>query len=81
MKGLAEQTGFRLGRIVILVGAVVLMPWLPLHERPGIGTLSNVVVVGLARRGHSLRLMRTGIEVSVLAAGIDQSRSGVWRRR
>jgi uncharacterized membrane protein YczE len=121
-QGLAEQTGFLLGRIVILVGAVVLILWLPLRQPPGIGTLSNVIVVGLAvdaaltllpnprgffiraaflvtgivangaatalyigaglgpgprdglmtglaRRGHSLRLMRTGIEVSVLAAG------------
>lgn len=121
-QGLAQQAGWRLGRVVIGVSAVVLLLWIPLRQRPGLGTVSNVVVIGLvvdttlamlpapeglpvraallvggiglngvatglyigagfgpgprdglmtglARRGHSLRLVRTGIEVAVLAIG------------
>jgi uncharacterized membrane protein YczE len=47
-QGLAGQTGLRIGWIVIIVGAVVLVLWIPLRQRPGIGTISNVIVVGLA---------------------------------
>ena len=121
-QGLARRTGLGLGTIVILVGAIVLALWIPLRERPGIGTVSNVIVVGLAvdaalavlpepealplqilcmvsgivlnavatalyigaglgpgprdglmtglaKRGYSIRLVRTVIEVVVLLAG------------
>ena len=47
-QGIAVQTGLSLGTVVILVGAVVLLLWLPLRERPGVGTVSNIVVIGLA---------------------------------
>ncbi|MGH2699250.1 MAG: YczE/YyaS/YitT family protein [Actinomycetota bacterium] len=47
-QGLAERTGMGLGTIVIGVGAVVLALWIPLRQRPGIGTVANVIVVGPA---------------------------------
>jgi len=47
-QGLAERSGVRFGWIVIAVGAVALLLWIPLRQRPGLGTLSNVVVIGLA---------------------------------
>ncbi|WP_369125648.1 YczE/YyaS/YitT family protein [Catenulispora rubra] len=47
-QGLARHTGLPLGRVVIIVGALVLLAWIPLRQRPGFGTASNVVVVGLA---------------------------------
>jgi len=47
-QGAAERTGFSFGTVVIVVGALVLLAWIPLRQWPGIGTLSNVVVVGLA---------------------------------
>jgi uncharacterized membrane protein YczE len=109
--------------VSVLVGAAVLLLWIPLRQRPGIGTVSNVVVVGLtaslslhllptpslmalrltylvggivlcgiasglyigarlgpgprdglmtglAARGLSIRLARTGIEVVVVVAGV-----------
>jgi uncharacterized membrane protein YczE len=46
-QGVAQRTGLRFGWVVIAVGAVVLLIWLPLRQRPGLGTVSNVVVVGL----------------------------------
>lgn len=47
-QGLARHVGGTIGQWSILVGAVVLLGWIPLRERPGIGTVSNVVVIGLA---------------------------------
>jgi len=47
-QGLARQLGWSLGVVTIVVGALVLLAWVPLRERPGLGTVSNVVVIGLA---------------------------------
>jgi uncharacterized membrane protein YczE len=122
-QGLAELTGLSIGVVSIIVGAVVLLLWIPLRQRPGLGTVSNVFVVGLAmdgtlalvpdahalavriplvlggvllngaatglyiaarfgpgprdglmtglhqRTGRSIRLMRTAVEVAVVATG------------
>jgi uncharacterized membrane protein YczE len=46
-QGLSRRLGWSLGSVTIVVGALVLLAWIPLRERPGLGTLSNVVVVGL----------------------------------
>jgi uncharacterized membrane protein YczE len=121
-QGLSRTFGLAIGTWTILVGVAVLLLWIPLRQRPGIGTISNVIVVGavmnlvlghvhaphaltwriaclvagvfccgvatgayigaglgpgprdgvmtgLAARGHSIRIVRTGIEVTVLAVG------------
>ena len=122
-QGLVERSALSFGTIVILVGAAVLMLWIPLRQKPGFGTLANIVVIGLAvdaslavlpeisslplrwalliasiilsgvaggayigaglgpgprdglmtglvrRTGWSLRRVRTGIELTVLAVG------------
>jgi uncharacterized membrane protein YczE len=121
-QGLARSVGISIGLSTVLSGAVVLALWFPLHQRPGIGTVANVIIVGLsldvalslipvaigmparwafllggivmngiatgayigagmgagprdglmvglAGRGHSLRLIRTLIEVTVLLVG------------
>jgi uncharacterized membrane protein YczE len=121
-QGLAEHTAISIGGWSIIVGAFVLLLWIPLRQRPGLGTVSNVVCIGLAidaslmlleepsglalrigyllagialnavatalyigarlgpgprdglmtglaRRGHSVRVVRTGIEATVLAVG------------
>jgi uncharacterized membrane protein YczE len=47
-QGLSRRLGWSLGSVTIVVGALVLLAWIPLRERPGLGTLSNVVVVGVA---------------------------------
>ena len=121
-QGLARQTGLAIGTWVVIVSGAVLLLWIPLRQRPGVGTLLNAVLigvtmnvvlerfpqphaiglrwacliggillcgvatgayigaglgpgprdglmVGLANRGHSLRLMRTLIEITVLVIG------------
>jgi uncharacterized membrane protein YczE len=121
-QGVARLLGVQIGWVVIATGAVVMLAWIPLRVRPGIGTLSNIVVVGLvvnaaldvlpspgtiavraaflalgvlangfstglyigaglgpgprdglmtglARRGLSIRLARTAVELAVLVVG------------
>jgi uncharacterized membrane protein YczE len=121
-QGLARRTGLAVGTCVIVVGVVVLLLWIPLRQRPGFGTLCNVVgigavinlvlplmprspnlatsvvllvsavvlngvatgayigaglgpgprdglMTGYAARGHSIRVVRTAIELTVVAAG------------
>jgi uncharacterized membrane protein YczE len=47
-QGVARRTGLRFGWVVIAVGVAVLLLWIPLRQRPGIGTISNAIVIGLA---------------------------------
>ena len=121
-QGLARHSSLAIGTWAILVGIAVLLLWIPLRQRPGIGTVSNVILVGLtmdlvlghvhaphamaariaclvcgvfltgvatgayigaglgpgprdglmtglAARGHSIRVVRTGIELTVLVIG------------
>jgi uncharacterized membrane protein YczE len=118
-QGLSRTFGLAIGTWAILVGVAVLLLWIPLRQRPGIGTLSNVgatmdvvlghvdaphalaariaclvcgvflngiatgayigaglgpgprdgLMTGLAARGHSIRVVRTGLELTVLATG------------
>jgi uncharacterized membrane protein YczE len=121
-QGLSHHTGIEIGTVSIIVGFVVLLAWIPLGERVGIGTMLNVLIIGLtidlllvvlptdppmavrvaflavgtflfgpgsgfyigarlgpgprdglmtalAARGHSVRVVRSLIEVSVLAVG------------
>jgi uncharacterized membrane protein YczE len=121
-QGLSRRLGLGVGTWSIIVGGAVLLLWIPLRQRPGFGTLSNVLVVGLvidlmldfvppvhvlalqivvmlggvvlngiatgayigaglgpgprdglmtglAARGHSIRVVRTSIELTVLFTG------------
>jgi len=47
-QGLARHLGLSIGQWSVIIGALVLLLWIPLRERPGLGTVSNVVVIGLA---------------------------------
>jgi uncharacterized membrane protein YczE len=81
-QGLAELTGLSIGVVSIIVGAAVLLLWIPLRQRPGLGTVSNVFVVGIAMdatlaavpatHGLALRipLMLAGIVLSGVATGL-----------
>ncbi|MFH9554294.1 YitT family protein [Streptomyces sp. NPDC017435] len=81
-QGLAGLTGLTIGVVSIFVGAAVLLLWIPLRQRPGLGTVSNVFVVGLAMDGtlayvpqaHGLAvqvpLLLTGIVLNGAATGL-----------
>lgn len=47
-QGIAAHLGISIGTVQIAVSLVVLLAWVPLREMPGLGTLSNAIVVGLA---------------------------------
>jgi len=122
-EGLSKQTPLSFGLITAITGVAVLLAWIPLRQRPGPGTVANVVVIAVAvdlalfllppvtgfgpriallvggvllngvataayvgarlgpgprdglmtglaaRTGWSIRLVRTGLEVVVLAVG------------
>lgn len=47
-QGLTNHVPLTFGQVTILVGALVLVLWVPLRQRPGIGTVLNVILIGLA---------------------------------
>jgi uncharacterized membrane protein YczE len=72
-QGLSRTFGLAIGTWVILVSVAVLLIWWPLRQRPGVGTISNAVVVGLVIDGvlalvhhpHAL-----GIRIALLVGGV-----------
>ncbi|MEV4461063.1 hypothetical protein [Microbispora sp. NPDC049633] len=50
-QGMSVRTGWSIGLCINLVGALVLLLWIPLRQRPGLGTISNVLVVGTSADG------------------------------
>ncbi len=46
--GVAKLLAMDIGTVMILTGVLVLLFWIPLRQRPGLGTISNVIVIGLA---------------------------------
>jgi uncharacterized membrane protein YczE len=45
-QGISKHTGIPIGTVSIIVGALVLAAWIPLRERPGLGTVLNVLLIG-----------------------------------
>ncbi|WP_381801305.1 YitT family protein [Streptomyces niveus] len=72
-QGLSELTGLTMGVVSIVVGAVVLLLWIPIRQRPGLGTVSNVFVVGIAMDG-ALAVIPDGrvlaVQIPLLIGGI-----------
>lgn len=46
--GIQRLVGWSFGTVVIVVGFAVLLLWIPLRQAPGLGTIANAVVIGLA---------------------------------
>ncbi len=72
-QGVADRTGLSFGTVVILTGALVLLAWIPLRQRPGVGTVSNVVVIGVAVDATLAVLPPAGpapVAVAMLLAGV-----------
>jgi uncharacterized membrane protein YczE len=70
-EGVADHSPFDIGGATILISVVVLAGWIPLRQRPGLGTIANVVVIGVAmdvmRRvmPHPASLPARALEVAV----------------
>jgi len=72
-QGVADRTGLSFGTVVIVTGAVVLLAWVPLRQRPGIGTVSNVFVIGIAVDATLALLPEAGstpVALAMLLAGV-----------
>jgi uncharacterized membrane protein YczE len=75
-QGISLQSGWPMGRAAIAVGALVLLAWLPLRQRPGLGTVSNVIVIGvvfdlaMTWLGSSLSGLGVPARIALLLAGI-----------
>ncbi len=78
-QGIAERTGLSLGAITVVLSLVVLLVWIPLRERPGLGTVANALVVGPvldlgiavipAPEALAVRLLFLVVAVLVVAVG------------
>ena len=80
-QGIAERTGVSMGMIVIGVGALVLLAWVPLRQRLGIGTVVNVITVGavldftlaVLPELHGLAWRVAAMVAGVTAAGVGSA--------
>ena len=61
-QGVGRLTGQEIGTISVVLGIPILLLWWPLGERPGIGTLLNVVLIGTATN-IGIALLPTGVGV------------------
>jgi uncharacterized membrane protein YczE len=78
-QGIARQTGLQLGTVSILLGIPILLAWFPLGERPGVGTILNIALIGTATNvalgvipaaeGQPMQLATMALGVAVIAAG------------
>lgn len=71
--GVANLLSMNIGVVIIAVGVLVLLAWIPLRQRPGFGTLSNVIMIGLAADvallvipGFESLMARSGLLVSAV---------------
>ena len=72
-QGLARHSGLAIGTWSILVGVCVMVLWIPLRQRPGIGTVSNVILIGGTMDvvlGHVSSPHALGWRVACLVAGV-----------
>ena len=71
--GLIRHVPLSLGEAVVVMSFVVLLLWIPLRERPGVGTLANAVVVGYAADATLAVLDRPdalAAEVGLMVGGV-----------
>ncbi|HFQ9139787.1 membrane protein YczE [Enterobacter cancerogenus] len=71
--GVALQLGMTIGTVIILTGAAVLLLWIPLRQLPGLGTISNVICIGLAADASMVlipELTSLPIRIALLVSGI-----------
>ena len=71
--GLTKWFPIDIGQALVLVSFVVMLAWIPLREMPGVGTISNAIVIGVSTDLFLLLLARPnpmGVRAGFLVAGI-----------
>ena len=72
-QGIARFVPLSFGTITIATGVLVLLGWIPLRQKPGLGTVSNVLVIGVVV-DVALRLLSTpshlAVRIAFLLAGV-----------
>ena len=58
-QGIVKQTGIPFGWVTNIVGALVLLLWIPIRQKPGIGTVLNVLLIGTSAQGGLMLLPET----------------------
>jgi len=73
-QGISFKTGILLGTVGIIVGFVVLFAWIPLREKLGVGTVANVIMIGVVIDLSLWRLpeefTNLGVRWALLVGGI-----------
>ena len=72
-QGAAKHTGLSFGTVTMITGAVVLLAWIPLRQWPGLGTVSNVFVIGLSVDAALDLVPAAGplpVQLAMLGAGV-----------
>ena len=72
-QGLSRVTGLSFGWVVILLGVPILVLWIPLRQRPGFGTVANLVVIGFVVDGALATIPAPApmwLRIGYLVAGI-----------
>jgi len=46
-QGVAKQTEISIGKIIVMTGFALLTLWIPLKQKPGLGTILNALEIGL----------------------------------
>jgi uncharacterized membrane protein YczE len=71
--GLTKHVPIDIGQALVIVSFVVMLAWIPLREMPGLGTISNAIVIGVSTDLFLMVLSRPdamGLRVTLLVAGI-----------
>ena len=81
-QGLMKQTGLPFGVLTNIIGALVLLLWIPIRQKPGIGTIANVLLVGpsievglaivpaATNLGEQVLLFAGGLAMLAIASGL-----------
>ena len=75
-QGIVDRTGLAYGWVVLGVGLLVMLAWIPLRQRPGIGTVANIVVISLVVDPALWGLERLLLDPG-LVAGIGLALGGI----
>lgn len=78
-QGISLKSGLSIGTSTLIIGAFVLALWIPLKERPGFGTLSNILIISLfieigtnifpSQKGIALGLIFTIVGIAMVGIG------------